>query len=40
MAYLLLHEKVEAIQWFGIAMIIFAVILMNLPKKKLYGENN
>lgn len=35
MAFLLLHEKVEPIQWFGIAMILFAVVLMNLPKKKL-----
>lgn len=39
MAFLLLNEKVEAIQWFGIALIIFAVVLMNLPKKKLSVGN-
>ncbi|WP_312322937.1 DMT family transporter [Soonwooa sp.] len=35
MAFILLNEKVEAIQWCGIAMILFAIVLMNLPQKKL-----
>ncbi|SKB90010.1 Threonine/homoserine efflux transporter RhtA [Soonwooa buanensis] len=35
MAFILLDEKVEAIQWCGIAMILFAIVLMNLPQKKL-----
>lgn len=33
-AYLLLHEKVAAIQWFGIALILLAIVLMNLKKIK------
>lgn len=34
MAFLLLGEKVNAIQWFGIALILFAIVLMNLPARK------
>lgn len=34
MAFVLLGEKVSAIQWFGIALILFAIVLMNLPAKK------
>lgn len=34
MAFILLGEKVEVIQWCGIAMILFAIVLMNLPQKK------
>ncbi len=34
MAFLLLGEKVEAVQWIGIAMILFAIVLMNLPPRK------
>ncbi len=34
MAFFLLDEKVEGIQWFGIAMILFAIVLMNLPSKR------
>lgn len=34
MAFLLLDEKVQAIQWFGITLILFAIVLMNLPSKK------
>lgn len=30
MAYVLLHEPVSAIQWLGIAMIIAAIVIMNL----------
>lgn len=39
MAYLLLHEKVTAVQWFGIALILFAIVMMNvnLKKKRLAG---
>lgn len=33
MAFVLLHEKVSAIQWTGIALILGAIVLMNLPKK-------
>lgn len=33
MAFILLNERVELIQWCGIAMILFAVVLMNLPQK-------
>ncbi|MGX9986974.1 EamA family transporter [Soonwooa purpurea] len=35
MAYILLKERVEFIQWCGIALILFAIVLMNLPRKKL-----
>ena len=34
-AFFLLHEKVEAIQWFGIVLILFAVVYMNLNSIKL-----
>jgi len=34
MAYVLLGEKVELIQWMGIILILFAIVLMNLPSKK------
>lgn len=34
MAFFLLDEKVVGIQWLGIAMILFAIVLMNLPSKK------
>jgi drug/metabolite transporter (DMT)-like permease len=34
MAYVLLGEKVILIQWAGIALILFAIVLMNLPAKK------
>jgi len=34
MAFVLLGEKVFLIQWIGIALILFAIVLMNLPSKK------
>lgn len=34
MAFVLLGEKVIFIQWIGIALILFAIVLMNLPKKE------
>ncbi|PKP14715.1 MAG: EamA family transporter, partial [Bacteroidetes bacterium HGW-Bacteroidetes-23] len=34
MAYFLLSEKVNALQWFGIVLIILAIIIMNLNFKK------
>ncbi|WP_292010716.1 EamA family transporter [Chryseobacterium sp.] len=34
MAYILLGEKVLWVQWMGIALILFAIVLMNLPSKK------
>lgn len=34
MAFVLLGEKVIMIQWLGIALILFAIVLMNLPKKE------
>ena len=34
MAFVLLGEKVIFIQWFGIVLILFAIVLMNLPSKK------
>ena len=34
MAYFLLHEKVDLLQWIGILLIILAIILMNLKFKK------
>jgi drug/metabolite transporter (DMT)-like permease len=34
MASILLNEPVSLLQWFGIALILIAVILMNWPKKK------
>ncbi|CAD7796779.1 hypothetical protein CHRY9390_00057 [Chryseobacterium aquaeductus] len=33
MAYVLLGEQVIFIQWFGIILILFAIVLMNLPSK-------
>ncbi len=33
MAFVLLGEKVILIQWLGIALILFAIVLMNLPSK-------
>ncbi|WP_294315053.1 DMT family transporter [uncultured Chryseobacterium sp.] len=37
MAFLLLGEKVILIQWIGIALILFAIVLMNIPEKE--GKN-
>lgn len=34
MAFVLLGEKVDAVQWAGIVLILFAIVLMNLPAKK------
>ncbi|MCC3216957.1 DMT family transporter [Chryseobacterium sp. X308] len=34
MAFVLLGEKVFLIQWVGIALILFAIVLMNLPSKQ------
>lgn len=34
MAYFLLHEKVDLLQWIGILLIIMAIIMMNLKFKK------
>lgn len=34
MAFVLLGEKVILIQWMGILLILFAIVLMNLPSKK------
>lgn len=34
MAFVLLSEKVIFIQWIGIALILMAIVLMNLPSKK------
>jgi drug/metabolite transporter (DMT)-like permease len=34
MAFLLLHEKVSAVQWFGIALILFAIVIMNISFRK------
>lgn len=34
MAFILLGEKVVFIQWIGIALILFAIVLMNLPSKR------
>jgi len=34
MAFILLGEKVLWVQWIGIALILFAIVLMNLPSKK------
>jgi drug/metabolite transporter (DMT)-like permease len=34
MAFVLLGEKVFFIQWVGIVLILFAIVLMNLPSKK------
>lgn len=36
MAFVLLGEEVVFIQWIGIALILFAIVLMNLPAKKEY----
>ena len=34
MAFVLLGEEVLLIQWSGIALILFAIVLMNLPSRK------
>ncbi len=34
MAYALLHEKVNGLQWLGIALILFAIVMMNVNFKK------
>lgn len=34
MAFVMLGEKVVFIQWIGIVLILFAIVLMNLPSKK------
>jgi drug/metabolite transporter (DMT)-like permease len=34
MAYMLLHEQVLAIQWLGIALILFAIVMMNINFRK------
>ncbi|MBD3582413.1 EamA family transporter [Flavobacterium selenitireducens] len=34
MAWLLLHEVVSAIQWFGIGLILFAIVMMNVNFRK------
>jgi drug/metabolite transporter (DMT)-like permease len=34
MAYFLLHEKVDLLQWVGIVLIMLTVIIMNLTHKK------
>jgi drug/metabolite transporter (DMT)-like permease len=34
MAYFLLNENVNNTQWFGIVIILFAIILMNVNFKK------
>ncbi|MEC5394566.1 EamA family transporter [Bergeyella sp. RCAD1439] len=36
MAYVLLNEKVALVQWFGIGLILFAIVLMNLPAMKTF----
>jgi drug/metabolite transporter (DMT)-like permease len=36
MAFVLLGEKVIAVQWLGIVLILFAIVLMNLPSQKNY----
>ncbi|WBV60408.1 DMT family transporter [Chryseobacterium camelliae] len=37
MAFVLLGEEVVFIQWIGIALILFAIVLMNLPAQKEYN---
>jgi drug/metabolite transporter (DMT)-like permease len=34
MAYFLLHEEVSFVQWIGILLILFAIIIMNITSKK------
>ena len=34
MAFILLGEKVILVQWIGIVLILFAIVLMNLPSRK------
>lgn len=36
MAFILLGEKVIFVQWLGIVLILFAIVLMNLPSQKKY----
>lgn len=38
MAFILLGEQVLFIQWIGIVLILFAIVLMNLPSKKQLNE--
>jgi len=37
MAWLLLNETVSALQWFGIALILFAIVIMNVKFRKKIG---
>lgn len=39
MAWLLLSEKVSGSQWFGIALILFAIVIMNVNFGKRIGQN-
>jgi drug/metabolite transporter (DMT)-like permease len=34
MAYMLLHEKVNGVQWLGIVLILFAIVMMNVNFRK------
>lgn len=38
MAYFILNEKVNATQWFGIILIIFAIIVMNIDYKTIFKK--
>ena len=37
MAWLLLNETVSALQWFGITLILFAIVIMNVKFRKKIG---
>lgn len=39
-AYILLQETVVLVQWMGIGLILFAIILMNLPKLRFFNVRN
>ena len=39
MAFVVLHEKVTALQWLGIFLIIAAVVIMNIPKRTIRAKN-
>lgn len=39
-AYILLQETVVLVQWMGIGLILFAIILMNLPKLRFFNVGN